>query len=235
MLRISFVFLGCAALTALSSTAFATTYSAYDLSGATGITGIYNTVAGGDSTVENIGGNTAGCYPGNESPDKAIDGNTGTKYLAYGNFNSSGTGTPGGVNTGLYFTLGSAISVNAIQFATGNDSPERDPLTITLEGSNASSNLNLGSSWTAIYSGVTGLSALGTNDSRNTYGDIESFSNSTAYSSYRILVTGVRSDTVGMMQFSEVKLFSAVPEPSTMIMAAVGLAGLLAYAWRKRK
>ena len=27
----------------------------------------------------------------------------------------------------------------------------------------------------------------------------------------------------------------AVPEPSTLLLAAAGLAGLLAYAWRKRK
>ena len=28
---------------------------------------------------------------------------------------------------------------------------------------------------------------------------------------------------------------AAVPEPSTLLLAAAGLAGLLAYAWRKRK
>jgi len=236
MLRIRFLTLGCAAVLAIGSSAFATTYSAYDLSGATNITGIYDTVAGGDSTLENVGGNTAGCYPANESPDKAIDGNTGTKYLAYGNFNSSGTGTPGGVNTGLYFTLGSAVTVNAIQFATANDDARRDPLTITLEGSNQTSNLNLGTSWTTIYSGITGLYDYASNETgRNTYGDIKSINNTQSFASYRILITGVRDDTAGMMQFSEVKLLSAVPEPSTIILLSVGLAGLLAYAWRKRK
>ena len=30
-------------------------------------------------------------------------------------------------------------------------------------------------------------------------------------------------------------LLTAVPEPSTLLLAVAGLAGLLAYAWRKRK
>ena len=234
MLRISSLILACAAALAVNSTASATTYDAIDLAGVTNITGIYDTVAGGNSTTAGVGGNTPGCYPEGEAPLYAIDGQTSTKYLAYGNFNTSGTGTPGGVNTGLYFTLNSTATVNTIRFATANDSSGRDPLTITLEGSNANSNdLGLGSSWHTLWSGVTGLAAL--SEVYGTYGDYETFSNTTAYQSYRILVTEVRSTTAGMTQFSEVQLFTAVPEPSTLLLLATGVAGLLAYAWRKRK
>ena len=36
-------------------------------------------------------------------------------------------------------------------------------------------------------------------------------------------------------QTLSVQAGAAVPEPSTLVLAAAGLAGLLAYAWRKRK
>jgi len=38
-----------------------------------------------------------------------------------------------------------------------------------------------------------------------------------------------------MVGFGEIRFVGTVPEPSTIVMAFVGLVGLLAYAWRKRK
>lgn len=82
--------------------------------------------------------------------------------------------------------------------------PERDPLTITIEGSNQSiSALMLGSSWTLIYNGSTGLNP---DPGRNNSGIIQNMSNNTSwYTSYRILVTSKRhiSDAV---HFGEIEL-----------------------------
>ena len=73
-----------------------------------------------------------------------------------------------------------------LQFCTGNDLQNRDPFTITIEGSNqAPSLLTLGSSWTLIYNGSTGLQPF---TNRYTCGAILSVpNNSVWYSSYRIL------------------------------------------------
>jgi hypothetical protein len=160
-----------------------------------------------------------------EGPTNLLDGKTSTKYCTQ---NIS-------TNVGFYITLTTAAVVSEIQFATANDTPGRDPLTITIEGSNAttSSDLLLGSSWTEIYSGAAGLDST---TARQSYGDLVSFSNTTSYTSYRVLVTSVRTSSSTLMQISEVKLFGEqVPEPSTTVLLGGGLIGLLAYAWRKRK
>jgi hypothetical protein len=78
--------------------------------------------------------------------------------------------------------------------------PERDPLTITIEGSNQSiSALMLGSSWTLIYNTSTGLNP---DPGRNNSGIIQNMTNNT---SYRILVISKRniSDAV---HFGEIEL-----------------------------
>ena len=137
----------------------------------------------------------------------AIDGNLSTKYCIY---NTSQTA----VNVGFYATPSSGQSiVDSIQFATGDDSPGRDPLTITLEGSNSSGDLTLGSAWTQIYSGATGLS---TDPGRQAWGAVETITNTNAYTSYRMLATSVRDPAGGsyLTQYSEVRLGgSLVPEP----------------------
>ncbi|CAF1579342.1 unnamed protein product, partial [Didymodactylos carnosus] len=99
------------------------------------IAGIYNAAYGGSSTNSSAGSNTAGTYPSSENPPNCIDSNTNTKYLNYGaNFD--------GYNTGFYVMpqVGSSIATG-ILFATGNDHSERDPITITIEGSNAAASL----------------------------------------------------------------------------------------------
>ena len=152
------------------------------------IMGIYNTSAGQSTGASN------GVYSGaSETPDKAIDGNLSTKYLNYGYRGSSANHSYNpGAGTGFYVipTISNASVATAIRFATANDDPDRDPLTITLEGSNATivADLNLGSSWTLIYNGSTGIHPT-IAPSRLTYLSPQNFSNTIAFRSYRLLVT----------------------------------------------
>jgi hypothetical protein len=165
------------------------------------IVGLYNTVAGGST------GGSNGMYPTSfEEPPTAIDGSVSTKYL---NFGSGGSD---GINTGFYVTTttSSTTIARALHFATGNDAPNRDPITVTLEGSNAPSGsaLNLGSSWTMIYNGLTGIHAT-VDPGRSTYGTQQNFSNTVPYAHYRLLVTSKRgSDTI--VQYSEAKIIGYV-------------------------
>lgn len=88
-------------------------------------------------------------------------------------------------------------------FATGNDYPERDPLTVTLEGTNATSvtALNDGASWTLIYSGPTGME-LPIIPPRSTYVAQQNFSNTIPFRSYRLLVTSQRNRS-NSVQYAE--------------------------------
>ena len=111
------------------------------------------------------------------------------------------------VQTRFYVTLQSGARVmKALQFCTGNDYLLRDPLTMTLEGSNRNgSTLFLGSSWNLIYNGSTGLTLyLG----RGNLGVKQTFSNNTiACSSDRILITSERGVDYAT-QYSELDLFA---------------------------
>jgi hypothetical protein len=167
--------------------------------------GIWNTTSGGDSTPSTVGTGVGNYYTG-EIPNNAFDNQTNTKYTSFGTCTLGGASSlVCGQATGLYLTpqRGPSLLLN-LQFCTGNDLPPRDPLTITVEGSNQSSLLlTLGSSWTPIYNDSTGLQSI---LSRETCGTIQSVANNSIwYSSYRILVTSKRGVEIAT-QYSEVKL-----------------------------
>ncbi|CAF0979165.1 unnamed protein product [Rotaria sordida] len=172
------------------------------------IVGIYNTTAG-----TSTGG--LGLYLSGESPDKAIDNDTSTKYL---NFGYRGTSAPSnavydqpGATTGFYVTpqISNASVAVGVLFATANDYSNRDPISITLEGTNATgSALSIGSSWTLIYSGSTGINAT-VDPGRYTYGVQQTFLNTIPYSSYRILVTAQRANGSGV-QYSEAHILGYI-------------------------
>ncbi|CAF1119891.1 unnamed protein product [Adineta steineri] len=163
--------------------------------------GIFNTSAGSSSGV-NVGN-----WVSYESPSNAFDGDTNTKYL---NVAIGDTSTTGGLQSGFYITplIGRSVATG-IQFATANDSPERDPLTVTLEGSNnASAQLPFGASWKLIYSGSTGINAS-VDPGRMTYVAMQNFNNTVAYTSYRLLATSKRASSYGV-QYSEVRIYGFV-------------------------
>jgi hypothetical protein len=168
------------------------------------IYGLWNTTAGGDSNAATAGSGV-GNYVAAESPPNAFDLNTATKYNSYGPCTaSSAFSVACGLNTGAYFTpSGGSSLLQSLRFCTANDSPNRDPITVTVEGSNQpSSALTFGSSWSLIYNGSTGLD---TDPGRYTYGITQNISNSVWYLSYRILVTSKRN-VEDSVQYAEVQL-----------------------------
>ena len=163
--------------------------------------GIYSTTAGGST------GGSNGMYSTTaEQPPSAIDSNVNTKYLNFGGGSSSG------IDSGFYVipTISSTSIARALLFATANDVPDRDPLTVTLEGSHVSSGsaLDLGTSWTLIYSGPTGIDPT-VDPGRTLYVAQQSFANMVAYASYRILVTSKRG-SVNCVQYAEAQIIGYI-------------------------
>lgn len=155
-----------------------------------------------------MGGATPGSYWSTEPPQAVFDNNITTAYTSHGSCNSSfiSSSITCGQNTGLYFTQknGPIIFV-AFYFVTNPLYWERDPATVTIEGSNLNgSALTLGTSWTLIYNGSTGLNnGLG----RSISGTLQMLPNiPIPFASYRILITsklGFQTTT----SYSELILF----------------------------
>ena len=150
---------------------------------------------------------------GAEDQTQILDGNTGTKYL-----NFAGTNR---FNSGLIVTpAGGPAVVQSFQLATGGDAPERDPGSYEIWGTNdaiTSANHSTGraENWTLIASGTD--AGLNSDPGRNAYGNTVDFSNSTAYTSYRMTFPTVRGngteglplyESGGLMQISELDLFT---------------------------
>ncbi|CAF1285841.1 unnamed protein product [Rotaria magnacalcarata] len=171
--------------------------------------GVWNTTAGSDSNPAS-NGTGIGKYSLGKGPYTVFDKNTNTKYVNFGNCNNTTTGSPNcAQKTGLYLTLkrGASLLV-AFQLATADSFPQRDPLQITIEGSNNNSTeLTRGSSWTLLYKGSSGISI---NQTRLTYGSIQwLLQNSEWYASYRFLVNLAMNNgtNIPFIQYSEVALF----------------------------
>ncbi|CAF1549977.1 unnamed protein product [Adineta ricciae] len=165
---------------------------------------IYNTSVGGDSTAS-TSGYGIGQYPPGQSPEAAWDNDTSTVYINFGSCTASDNNNQCGLNTGFYLELQrGATVVTALRLYTGGDHSERDPLIVSLEGSNQSgSNLTLGSSWTLIYNGLSGLA---TYPGPNSGGSIQQINNTISYKSYRLLVSAKRSASNSVL-YSELILY----------------------------
>lgn len=160
---------------------------------------------GYNSTIASAYANGAGQYHFDESPNNACDGNIATKYVNFG-LCAGDTHVCGcGSQTGLYFELKRGTSlVTGLQICTGDDYPGRDPILVTLEGSNRSgTDLLVGSSWSLIYLGDSGLKS---DPGRQRCGTIQIFPNSNSYKSYRFLILSVRQ-VLSCAQYSELQLY----------------------------
>jgi hypothetical protein len=157
------------------------------------------TTAGGSNVLAGTG-DFGGIGGSDEQVANAIDGDLGTKY-----FNKAeNEGEPGGIDSGFVVTphLGPTV-VTGIQFATANDVPERDPQTITIEGSNdPDADKAKGGGFTLIYKGPSGLA---TDPGRKSWGQVIAFTNTQSYKTYRVLITETRPGA-DATQYSEVKL-----------------------------
>ncbi|HEY1380259.1 MAG TPA: PEP-CTERM sorting domain-containing protein [Gemmataceae bacterium] len=165
--------------------------------------------------------------PPAEGPRNAIDGAAGTKYL---NFGREGTGL-------IITPAAGATTVGGLQITTANDAPGRDPASFELYGTNGpitsveNSDGTAEALWTLIASGglnLPGDPAIGT-DQRGVDGPVVTFANSTAYTSYKIIFPDNKSDVANAdsIQFGELRLFAAVPEPSSLALVGVAALGLL--------
>lgn len=205
---------------------------------------VSETVVGGDSQITID-------FPGAETPSDALDGDNGTKFLAFDGEADDGSAE----NSGMIVFFDSPVTIEAIRFGIANDAPERDPGSFTLEGSNSVTPATYGESggrapaalipdaadWTPIVGtpAATGINEPGDTfldafASRLTYTDelpferlADSFSNDTAYSAYRILFSDLRFVDNGIMQVGEVELL-AVPEPTSLVIVLAGLAACAA-------
>jgi len=148
----------------------------------------------------------------NETPPMAIDGSAATKYLNFGNTNS-----------GFIITPGAPSIVQSFRLSTANDAPERDPFSYSLFGTNApivsADNSNgLGEPWTLISSGALAPPPSGSFQTPYTPTDV---SNSTAYSSYKLIFPTLRGSPAAQccMQFSEVQFFTGPAAGGSAILA----------------
>lgn len=169
------------------------------------VVAVKQTVRGGVNTLAVSGVD----YNAGEGPANLVDGGTTNRYF---NRAQDSANDPG-VNTGFVVTpsMGASI-VTGFQLATAADTPPRDPLTITIEGSNATNANQAGAGgFTLIYQGTSGLLA---NSDRSNWGLCATFTNTTAYKTYRVLITrtagGSGSDGA---QYSEARLFGVLQTP----------------------
>ncbi|WP_442483471.1 PQQ-dependent sugar dehydrogenase [Aeoliella sp. SH292] len=147
--------------------------------------------------------------PAEEGAANAIDG-TLDKYLNFGKANSGFIVTP---------SSGASI-VTSFRITTANDVEGRDPSAWSLFGTNdaiTSANNSTGNNeaWVLIDSGSLALPA-----DRETPGDSVEVTNSTAYTSYRMVFTGLKdAPAVNSMQIAEIQFFGdvVVPEDGTLL------------------
>lgn len=174
--------------------------------------------------VDQTGANGSSRNPGGEAPGNILDGNTGTKYLNFGEANSGFIVVP---------QSGASI-VGGFQIWTANDSPERDPSAYALYGMNAPVDPLLMNSqgegpWSLISSGSLDLPT-----ERVAAGGEVFFANDQSYTAYRFVATSVRDGVAAnSMQFSDFELY-LIPEPSVLSLALLGLL-LAAGAVRRQR
>ena len=145
-----------------------------------------------------------------ESPDKAVDNSTGSKFLLFRNNNAGLILSP--TNASVVF--------NRLSLYTANDSSERDPASYVIYGS---STVLTGTSGTNLPLGGLTQLASGTivlPDNRTTGPTVVQFANTTAYASYIVAFPTVRSTSGNSLtQISEVQLSQGINPPFTVAMA----------------
>ena len=153
-------------------------------------------------------------YPGNESPNLALDGLAATKYLNFGKENS-----------GLIIKPTSGAStLRSMIITTANDATERDPASYVLYGTNAAivsadNSTGLGETWTEIASGTLSLT-----NTRLTDSSAIAIPNSTAYTAYKILFPTLKNAaSAAGMQIANIKLFPTSNGTGAQIQSASDL------------
>ena len=164
---------------------------------------VYNTSAGGSNTLASASTTIdVGIYRSVDPPTNLFDGSLTSRFSSSGN-SASGSNSYAGLDTGFYVTLAQCNPVLiGFRFAYSYQNPERDPLTVTIEGTDCS-DVELCTSWMLLYNGSTGLD---TGSEVANYGDYQAITNSDIYKSYRFLVTSKRNRS-NYVTYNEVQLF----------------------------
>ena len=134
--------------------------------------------------------------PAGEDASKAIDDSIFTRYVHFNVTQAAFNVTP---------SVG-ATTLKAFRLATASDLAGRDPIRVTISGSND------GTTFTPIVANsLTGLEA---DPGRRTYGPVVNVANAVSYTSYRIEFVELRDSAEVTLQVSEVQLLaeSAGPE-----------------------
>ncbi|NQT02416.1 MAG: hypothetical protein HQ580_10355, partial [Planctomycetes bacterium] len=142
-----------------------------------------------------------GDWPGGEYPALAIDDDTGTKFLHFKGFE---------LPTGIQVTPSAKQVVTGLTFTTANDSPERDPITFELYGSNE----GIDGTYELIASGdIVDFNDPNTPWPRFTMNETPiSFDNDMVYDHYQVLFPAVRdAASANSMQIAEIELITGIP------------------------
>ena len=153
-------------------------------------------ITAGDPVVafdEDISSNSS--YPGNESPNLAVDGSTATKYLNFGRENSGLIITPAFGQSAL----------RSCVITTANDSPDRDPAGVIIYGTNSpilstDNSAGSGESWTRIAELSLTLST-----DRFFAMTPANLVNDEVFTSYKFVFTQMRGPAHNSMQISEIQ------------------------------
>ena len=166
---------------------------------------IWNTRAGRNSYSTGSIGYEKGQIPSHEIVSNIFDRNISTRYTSFGSNPAHISSIRSGLNTGFYLTMNVSVCIiTGFRFTTATDQSKRDPIMITLEGSNADTiSLIFGKSWTLIYNGSSGLDI---DPGRGRAGSLQQFNNSRHYRSYRMLVVSKRDSDSGV-HYSEFELY----------------------------
>jgi hypothetical protein len=150
----------------------------------------------------------ASSSPGTEVVGNILDGNAGTKYLNFGEDWSGFIVTPG------------ASVIQSFTITTAGDEVPRDPLSYYIYGTNSSilsTNHSAGQAepWTFI-----GKGALALPPGRNTLSGPIDITNTTSYSSYRVLFPTVKDGNLAnSMQIADFQFYSGSGGTGSSILA----------------
>ena len=141
--------------------------------------------------------------PAAEKWPNVLDGNSATKYLNFDKLNTGFTVTP----------AAGATIISGISITTANDSPERDPLTYQIWGSND------GVFFELVASGTFNITA--TRFASSSY----SFANTNPYTSYKVVFpTVVDATKANSMQVADVGLLGVVVGGAPAVTPTLGVA-----------